>query len=174
MSPNNSPPRVRQRIEESIANRRLRMEKRQVLSEQNILHVDLRDPVLLPIGQMIQENQWEYLYNCACPAFPKLVQEFYSHMIITHDDDRSLIIQTLVRGNTIQIDPHLISVVIGVLMLPILGFPFPEGVEAPSIDYLLDFFKAQPQGEERVYSHIRIGAFAPMHKLLTKIVVTNF
>ncbi len=50
--------------------------------------------------------------------------------------------QTLVRGNTIQIDPHLISVVIGVPMLPILGFPFPEGVEAPSIDYLLDFFEA--------------------------------
>jgi hypothetical protein len=33
MSLDESPPRVRQRVEESIANRRLRMEKRQVLSE---------------------------------------------------------------------------------------------------------------------------------------------
>jgi len=31
---------------------------------------------------MIQENQWEYLYNCACPAFPRLVREFYGHKII--------------------------------------------------------------------------------------------
>jgi hypothetical protein len=92
MSPDNSPPRVRQRIEESIANRRLRMEKRQVLSERNILHVDMRDPVLLPIGQMIQGNQWEYLYNCVCPAFSKLVREFYVHMIVTQDDYRGLIL----------------------------------------------------------------------------------
>jgi hypothetical protein len=53
MSSNNSPPRVRQRIEESIADRRLRMEKRQVLLERNLLRVDLRDPVLLSIDQMI-------------------------------------------------------------------------------------------------------------------------
>jgi hypothetical protein len=50
MSSNDSPPRVRQRIEESVANRCLRMEKLQVLSEQNLFRVDLRDPVLLPFG----------------------------------------------------------------------------------------------------------------------------
>jgi hypothetical protein len=83
MSSNDFPPRVKQRIEELVADRCLCMEKRQVLSEQNLLHADLRDPVLLPIGQMIYENQWEYLYNCACPAFPRLVWEFYGHMIIT-------------------------------------------------------------------------------------------
>jgi hypothetical protein len=66
------------------------MQKQQVLSEQNLLRVDLRDPVLLPIGQMLLENQWEYLYNCACPAFPRLVPEFYG-MIIIQDDDRGLI-----------------------------------------------------------------------------------
>jgi hypothetical protein len=53
MSSNDSPPRVRQRVEESVADRRLCMEKRQVLSQRNLLCADLRDPVLLPIGKMI-------------------------------------------------------------------------------------------------------------------------
>jgi hypothetical protein len=50
---------------------------------------------------------------------------------------------TLVRGHTIQIDPQLISAVIGVPVLPIPRVPFPDSVEAPSIDCLLDFFGAQ-------------------------------
>jgi hypothetical protein len=65
MSSNNSPPKVKKRVEEFVADRHLRMEKRQALLERNLLRADLRDPVLLPIGQMIQENQWEYLYNSA-------------------------------------------------------------------------------------------------------------
>jgi hypothetical protein len=54
---------------------------------------------------MLLENNWEYLYNCACEAFPRLVREFYGHMIVTQDDDRGLIMQTMVRGQTILIDP---------------------------------------------------------------------
>jgi hypothetical protein len=77
MSSDDCPPRVRQRTKESVADRLHRMQSRQVLSEWNLLHVDLRDLVLLPIAQMLLENQWEYLYNCAYPAFPRLVQEFY-------------------------------------------------------------------------------------------------
>lgn len=42
---------------------------------------------------MIQENQWEYLYNYAWLAFPRLVQEFYGHMIIIQDDNRGLIME---------------------------------------------------------------------------------
>jgi hypothetical protein len=105
MFSNDSPPRVRQRIEESVADRLHRIHSRQVLSYQNLLLVDLRDLVLLPIAQMLLENNWEYLYNCACLAFPKLVREFYGHMIIIQDDDRGLIMQTMVRGQTILIDP---------------------------------------------------------------------
>jgi hypothetical protein len=81
------------------------MQSWQVLSEQNLLRSDPRDPVLLPIAQMHLENQWEYLYNCACPVFPRLVREFYGNMIIIQDDDRGLIMQTMVRGQAIQIDP---------------------------------------------------------------------
>jgi len=87
-------------------------------------------------------------------------------MIIIQDDDRGLIMQTMVRGQTIQIDPQLINTVIGVLVLPVLGVPFPPGVKAPSMDFL-------PQGEEKSQAQIKIGAFAPMHRFLAKIVVTN-
>jgi hypothetical protein len=173
MSSDVSSPRVRQRVEEFVADRRLRMEKRQVLSERNLLHVDVRDPVLLPIGQMLLENQWEYLYNCACPAFPRLVREFYGHMVIIQDDDRGLIMQTVVRGQTIQIDPQFISAVIEVPVLPVSGVPFPHGAEAPSIDFLHDCFGTRPQREEKSHSQINIGAFAPMHRFLAKVVITN-
>jgi len=60
--------------------------------------------------------------------------------------------QTVVRGHTIQIDPQLINAVIGVPVLPVPGVPFPNGVRAPSIDYLLDFFGARPQREEKSHS----------------------
>jgi len=88
MSSDDSPPRFRQRTEESVADRRHRIQSRQVLLGQNLLRADLRDPVLLPIGQMLLENQGKYLYNCAYPAIPRLVREFYGNMIIIQDDDK--------------------------------------------------------------------------------------
>jgi hypothetical protein len=81
--------------------------------------------------------------------------------------------QTMVRGQTIQIDPQLTSAVIGVPVLPVSGIPFPPGIEAPSIDFLHDFFGTRPQREEKSHSQINIGAFAPMHRFLAKVVVTN-
>jgi hypothetical protein len=92
-------------------------------------------------------------------------------MIIIQDDDRGLIMQTMVRGQTILIDPQLISSVIGVPVLPLSGVPFPE--EAPSIEFLHDFFGTRPQRKDKSHSHINIGAFAPMHRFLAKVVVTN-
>jgi hypothetical protein len=122
---------------------------------------------------MVLENQCKYLYNCACPAFPRLVWEFYGNMIIIQDDDRGLIIQTMVRGQPIPIDPHLINAVIEVPVLPVSGVPFPPRDEAASIDFLHDFFGTRPQRKEKSHSQINIGAFAPMHRFLTKVVVTN-
>jgi len=61
MSLDDSPPRVRQRFEESLADRLHRMRSQQALSERNLLRADLRDPVVLPIAQMLLENNWEYL-----------------------------------------------------------------------------------------------------------------
>jgi hypothetical protein len=79
--------------------------------------------------------------------------------------------QTMVRGQQIQIDPQLISAVIGVPVLPVSGVPFPD--EAPSIDFLHNFFGTRPQREDKSHSQINIGAFAPMYRFLAKIVVTN-
>jgi hypothetical protein len=58
----------------------------------------VRDPILLPIAQMLMENHWEYLYNCTCPAFSRLIREFYGDIIIIQENDRRLIMQTMVRG----------------------------------------------------------------------------
>jgi hypothetical protein len=120
---------------------------------------------------MLLENNWEYLYNCACKAFPILVWEFYGHMIVTQDDDRGLIMHTMVRGQTILIDLQLISSMIGVSVLPVSGAPFPY--EAPNIDFLHDFFGTRPQREGKSHSQINIGAFAPMHCFLAKVAVTD-
>jgi len=92
-------------------------------------------------------------------------------MIIIQEDDRGLIMQTMVRGQQLQIDPQLISAVIGVPVLPVSRVPFPD--EAPNIDFLHDFFGMRPQREDKSHSQINIGAFAPMHRFLAKIVVTN-
>jgi hypothetical protein len=56
-------------------------------------------------------------------------------------------------------------------VLPVSGVPFPD--ESPSIDFLHDFFGTRPQRENKSQSQINIGAFAPMHRFLAKIVVTN-
>jgi DUF1365 family protein len=98
------------------------MHSRQVLSERNLLRANLRDPVLLPITQMLLEINWEYLYNCVCSDFPRLEREFYGHMIVIQDDDQGLIMQTMVKGQTILIDPQLINSVIGVPVLPVSVF----------------------------------------------------
>jgi hypothetical protein len=59
-------------------------------------------------------------------------------------------------------------------MLPVLGVPFPDGVEAPSMDHLLDFFGARPQGRRNPTLRSVLVLLPPMHRFLAKIVVTNF
>jgi hypothetical protein len=72
----------------------------------------------------------------------------------------------------LQIDPQVISTIIGVPVLHIFASPFNEIVEAPTLEDLREFFHAIPQGEERA-TNIRIGAFSPLHCLLAKIVQHN-
>jgi hypothetical protein len=45
--------------------------------------------------------------------------------------------------------------------------------ETPNIDFLHDFFGTRPQREDKSHTQINIGAFAPMHRFLAKVVVTN-
>jgi hypothetical protein len=79
----------------------------------------------------------------------------------------------MVRGQTILIDPQITSSVIGVPVLPVSRVPFPPSDETPSIDFLHDFFGRRPQREDKSHYQINIGAFAPMHRFLEKVVVTN-
>jgi len=50
---------------------------------------------------------------------------------------------------------------------------FIEVVEPSTLEQLWEFFISVPQGEEQAHTNIRIGAFSPLHRLLTKIVQHN-
>jgi hypothetical protein len=64
--------------------------------------------------------------------------------------------QTMVRGQTILIDPQLICSVIGVPVLAISEAPFLD--EAPSIDFLHDFFRTRPLPDQ----HRCFCSYAPL------------
>jgi hypothetical protein len=57
-------------------------------------------------------------------------------------------------------------------VLQISASPFNEVVLAPSLDELMEFFHAVPQGEERA-STIRISALSPPNHMLAKIIQHN-
>lgn len=82
------------------------------------------------------------------PSVSRLVRDFYGFMEVIQDDDSGIILQTTISGHIIKIDPHLISSIIGVLVLDILGVQFLDILEQPSLDNLMNFFNAHPQGEE--------------------------
>jgi len=58
-------------------------------------------------------------------------------------------------------------------VLNIEGVSFTGGMDPPSMDDLMDFFDAHPQGDERAHQDIKIGAFSSSHRLLAKIVLHN-
>jgi hypothetical protein len=57
------------------------------------------------IVDIIKDNHWGYLYNCACTVYPRLVREFYGYLEVVHDVDQGIILQTYVQGHMLQIDP---------------------------------------------------------------------
>lgn len=91
----------------------------QAIPKRNILRVDVMVAPLYYIVEIICDNHWGYLYNCACTIYPKLVREFYGYMEVTQDEDHGIILQTAIQGHVIQIDPHVISAIIDVLVLPV-------------------------------------------------------
>lgn len=111
--------------------------------------------------------------ECATFNAYQLVREFYGNLKVVQDEDSGIILQSTVQRNIIQFDPQVISRIIGVPMLSISANPFNEVLEPLTLDQLRDFFYAHPQGEERAHAHIKIGAFSPLHHLLTKIILHN-
>jgi len=73
MSSGSSQCRVRQRTEEGIAAITAHMENRRLIPKRNILRDDIMVASLDFIAQMIQDNHWSNLYNCACSVYPHLV-----------------------------------------------------------------------------------------------------
>jgi hypothetical protein len=128
------------------------MESRQVILERNIIREDVTVAPLDFIAQLIQDNHWRYLYNCACLVYPRLVHDFYGYMEGIQDNDSGIILQATVRAHIIQIDPQLISFIIEVLVLAIPMVPFTGILESLSLKNLMDFFDAHPQGNERAHS----------------------
>jgi hypothetical protein len=67
-------------------------------------------------------------------VYPRLVRDFYVLLEVVQDDDRGIILYTTVQGHIIQIDPQIISSIIGVPVLPISANLFIEVLEPPSIE----------------------------------------
>jgi hypothetical protein len=145
---------------------------RTVIAERNVVRSDIMVPPLDSIYETIQTYHWGYLYTCACIVLTRLVRLFYANLEVAQDDDRGMVLQSTVDGHIITVDPQIISHFIGVLVLELPDSPYNEVVLPPSMDDLREFFHAIPQGEERPTT-IRIGALAPSHRLLAKIVQHN-
>jgi len=97
---------------------------------------------------------------------------FYTNLEVVQDNDRGLVLQSIVLGHTITIDPQIISQIIGVPVLQLSASPYNEVVLPPSMDDLREFFHAVSQGEEQATT-IRIGALSAPHRMLAKIVQHN-
>jgi hypothetical protein len=121
---------------------------------------------------IIQTYNWGYLYNYACIVLTMSVREFNTHLEVVQDKNSGIVLQSIVEGHVLQIDPQVISKVIGVPVLHIFASPFNEAVEAPTLEDFREFFNAIPQEEERA-TNIRIRAFSPPHRRLAKIVKHN-
>jgi hypothetical protein len=143
-----------------------------VLAERNVVRADIMVPPLDSIYETIQTYRWGYLYTCACIVLTRLVRIFYANLEVAQDDDRGMVLQSTVDGHIITVDPQIISQFIGVPILDLPASPYNEVVLPPSMDDLQEFFHAIPQGEGRS-TNIWIGALAPAHRMLAKIVQHN-
>jgi len=97
------------------------------------------------------------------------VRLFYTNLEVVQDDDRGLVLQSIVGGHIITVDPQIISQFIGVLVLQLSASLYNELVLPHSMEDLREFFHVVPQGEERATT-IRISALSAPHRMLAKIV----
>lgn len=148
MSTDSSQHKVRQLTEEARAASLAKVQNRQAIPERNVLRADVMVAPMDYIAEIIRDNHWRYLYNCACTVYPRLVKEFYGYLEVIYDENHGIILQASVRGHVIQIDPQVISAIIDVPVLPIFAYPFTEVMEPPTLEQLRDFFHAHPQGHE--------------------------
>lgn len=65
--------RVRQWMEEARAASLAKVENGQAIPKKNILKADVMVAPLDYFAEIIRDNHWGYLYNCACTVYPRLV-----------------------------------------------------------------------------------------------------
>jgi hypothetical protein len=172
MSGGSPPRRVRQRLVEDRAAIQAKIMDRSVIAEWNILRADIMVPPLDNILDIIQTYNWGYLHSCVCQVYTRLVKRFYTNLEVIQNDDRWVVLQSLVAGHLITVDPQVISHIIRVPVLEISASRYNEVVLPPTLDDLREFFWAVPQGEERSTA-IRIGSLSSTHRMLAKIVQQN-
>lgn len=72
---------------------------------------------------------------------------------------------------TFKINAALVGSFIGTNPVPFEGISFPDSVNPPSMEELLEFF--DPHLQDRVSHSIMISLFSSLHRLLAKIVQHN-
>jgi hypothetical protein len=164
--------RVCQRTEEEQSAFLAKIMDRNVLTERNVVRADIMVPPLDSIYETIQTFHWGYLYTCACIVLTRLVRLFYANLEVAQDDEHGTVLQSIVDRHIITVDPQTISRFLKVPVLDLPASPYNEVVLPPSMDDLREFFHVVPQGEGRP-TNIRIGALAPAHRMLAKIVQYN-
>jgi hypothetical protein len=85
------------------------------------------------IDDIIQKYHLGYLYNCSCIVLSRQVREFYGNLEVVQDDDSGIMLQSTVQGHIFQVDPQVISRILGVPVLHISVNPFNEVLEPPTL-----------------------------------------
>jgi hypothetical protein len=96
MSAISSQRRVRQRIEEEQSVFQAKIMDRNVLAERNVVRADIMVPPLDSIYETIQTYYWGYLYTCASIVLTRLVRLFYANLEVAQDDERGIVLQSIV------------------------------------------------------------------------------
>jgi hypothetical protein len=94
-------------------------------------------------------------------------------MKVVQDEQRGLTLQTIVRGVTFRIGAALISTFIGIDLVPLEGVPYPDSVDPPSMEEMIEFFDPHHRAQDRAPQSIKIGVFYSPHQLVAKIVQHN-
>jgi hypothetical protein len=82
---------------------------RTVIAERNVVRSDIMVPPLDSIHNIIQTYHWGCLHTCACVVYTRLIKLFFANLEVVQDDDHGLVLQSIVDGHIITVDPQIIN-----------------------------------------------------------------
>jgi hypothetical protein len=138
-----------------------------VIAEQNVVHYDIMVAPLDSIHDTIQTYHWGYVHSCACVVYTRLVRLFYTNLELVQDNDRGLVLQSIVLGHTITVDPQIIGRFIGVPVLQLSMRWYCLHLWMISENFSTQFHKEMSATTDR------ISALSAPHRMLAKIVQHN-